>query len=160
MDEGYLMEHIKEQLCFVSQDPGADLAASKGQASKHRRLYILPDGVTSKTGHVYDPEAGEALPPQKDAVRAEGRGVGTCEASIACEVLLLLDRRRLHTRCLACIGTHSRPTRHHNVDTSQVLVVNNERFMVPEAIFHPSGGCTPRSAAQHALFPGWQQTSG
>lgn len=36
MDEGYLLEHIKEQLCFVSTDLPADLAAARKRASPHR----------------------------------------------------------------------------------------------------------------------------
>ncbi|KAL6778581.1 hypothetical protein ACKKBF_B15355 [Auxenochlorella protothecoides x Auxenochlorella symbiontica] len=87
MEETYLMELIKEQLCFVSQDPQTDLAASRGKASRHRRVYVLPDGVSDKLGHMLDEAGGETMPIQKDTA----------------------------------------------------LVVNSERFMVPEAIFHPSG---------------------
>lgn len=36
MDETYLLEHIKEQLCFVSQDTAADLRAARGRASPFR----------------------------------------------------------------------------------------------------------------------------
>ncbi|GAB4822961.1 hypothetical protein N2152v2_010007 [Parachlorella kessleri] len=95
MGEAYLMEHIKDQLCFVSQDTRADLQAARQRQSVHRREYVLPDGVTSTWGHVRPveemwqkpkrPEPGAPPPPQET-----------------------------------------------------VLVVNNERFMVPEALFHPS----------------------
>jgi hypothetical protein len=36
MDEAYLLEHIKEQLCFVSQDPPADLRLARARQSPHR----------------------------------------------------------------------------------------------------------------------------
>ncbi len=54
MDETYLVEHIKDELCFVSQDVRADLATARqpGLKSPHRREYLLPDGVTSTWGRV------------------------------------------------------------------------------------------------------------
>lgn len=36
MDETYLLEHIKEQLCFVSQDTAADLRAARFRTSPFR----------------------------------------------------------------------------------------------------------------------------
>lgn len=36
MDEAYLLEHVKEQLCFVSQDVRGDLAAARTRRSPHR----------------------------------------------------------------------------------------------------------------------------
>ena len=35
-DEAYLLEHIKDELCFVSADVAADLAAARGRASPFR----------------------------------------------------------------------------------------------------------------------------
>lgn len=42
MDEPYLMEGVKEALCFVSQDVAADLkkAALPGARSPHRRVHV------------------------------------------------------------------------------------------------------------------------
>lgn len=83
MKETYLMEHIKENLCFVSQNVEEDLKKSKSKKSPFRTEWFLPDGVTSTWGHVRDP----TLPRDpKDPI----------------------------------------------------LVLNNERFMVPEAFLHPS----------------------
>lgn len=42
MDEFLLIEHIKDQLCFVSQDAIADLAASRGRNSKYK--WVTPGG--------------------------------------------------------------------------------------------------------------------
>jgi actin-related protein 6 len=51
MDEPYLMEQVKEQACFVSQDVRADLAmAAKGRRSTHLREFVLPDGVHNLRG--------------------------------------------------------------------------------------------------------------
>ena len=36
MDEAYLLEHIKEQLCFVSQDLQRDLGLARQRRSPHR----------------------------------------------------------------------------------------------------------------------------
>ena len=129
MEETFLMNHIKEELCFVSQDALADLALSKGRKSTHKRVYVLPDGVHSRLGHVLDEEAGEQLPQQKDMV---GRDWLWC-AGFA------------HARCLLLCGigcewmTHQTPCRSSLHASAQVLTVNNERFMVPELIFRPSG---------------------
>ena len=83
MKETNLMEHIREKLCFVSEDVERDLkiAASK-RDSPFKVEWFLPDGVTSKWGHIRDP--------------AQPRG-----------------------------------------PKDPILVVNNERFMVPELLFNP-----------------------
>ena len=82
MDESYLLEHIKNTLSFVSQDPTADLAAARRRDSPFRKEWLLPDGVTSTWGQLRD--TGEPRGPK-----------------------------------------------------DPILVVNNERFMVPEALFNP-----------------------
>jgi hypothetical protein len=53
MDEPYLMEQVKEQACFVSQDVRADLGmAAKGRRSDHLREFVLPDGVHNLRGYM------------------------------------------------------------------------------------------------------------
>ena len=127
MEETFLMNHIKEELCFVSQYTLADLALSKGRKSTHKRVYVLPDGVHSRLGHVLDEEAGEKLPQQKDMV-----GWLWCTGFA-------------HDSCLILYGigyiwiTNQKPCRSLLHASAQVLTVNNERFMVPELIFRPSG---------------------
>mmetsp|Transcript_35953 Transcript_35953/g.80033 ORF Transcript_35953/g.80033 Transcript_35953/m.80033 type:complete len:419 (+) Transcript_35953:120-1376(+) len=94
-DETYLVDHIKEQLCFVSQDVRADLRlAAGGVRSPHRREYVLPDGVNNLKGYVRE------LPAPNAPVDP------------------------------------SAPKQAPN-PSDQVLVLNNERFMVPEALFRP-----------------------
>ncbi len=53
MEETHLVDHIKEQVCFVSTDLAADLAAAR--AGKYRLDYVLPDGVGDLKGHVREP---------------------------------------------------------------------------------------------------------
>lgn len=71
MDETYLMECIKEQLCFVSQDVRADLKLSKlGYRSPYHREYVLPDGVTNFRGYLRErPPPG--APPQPPGARSQ-----------------------------------------------------------------------------------------
>ena len=50
MEETYLMERIKDQMTFTSQNLSEDLA--KAKAGVHRLDYVLPDGVSSGTGYI------------------------------------------------------------------------------------------------------------
>ena len=59
MEETYVMEHIKEAACFVSQDLYADLAAAK--KGKHRIDYVLPDGISNGNGHLRPPVSKEEI---------------------------------------------------------------------------------------------------
>ncbi|PSC70298.1 Actin-related 6 [Micractinium conductrix] len=99
MDETYLLEHVKEQLCFVSQDVAADLALASTRRSPFRCEYVLPDGLTDTWGHVRTEEEVAAAAAAMQAARA-GQGPPPVKQPL--------------------------------------LQVNNERFMVPEALFHPS----------------------
>lgn len=87
MDETYLINSIKEQLCYVSRDFGDEL--NKWRTNKHavQKGYLLPDHKNSNFGRVLnEPE----------------------------------EIRRLQKE-----GEH------------QLLVLANERFSIPEALFDP-----------------------
>ncbi|KAG1671132.1 hypothetical protein FOA52_005384 [Chlamydomonas sp. UWO 241] len=73
MDETVLMDHIKDQVCFVSQSVKADLMLSKaGRRSPYFREYVLPDGVNSFRGFVREPpEPGAALVAPTEAAKQE-----------------------------------------------------------------------------------------
>jgi hypothetical protein len=67
MDETYLVEHIKEQVCFVSADLAADLAAAR--AGLHRLEYVLPDGVNDQLGYTRPPQPKKASAAERAASR-------------------------------------------------------------------------------------------
>ena len=96
MEETYVVEAMKKELCFVSQDPGRELDAAAARKSPYRLEYVLPDGVHVERGYVK---------PREEAGRAEPSQV------------------------------HLPPGKRVK---QQVALVNQERFMVPEALFHPS----------------------
>lgn len=86
MDESYVINQVKEDSCFVSQDFYADmkLAQKKLPENPTVREYVLPDCTTIKRGYL--------------------QPAGTAKKS----------------------------------DEYQILRLNNERFSVPELLFHPS----------------------
>lgn len=88
MDETYLMNLVKERLCFVSTDFAHDLEITHlpNNLNTIRAEYVLPDYVTNHTGYVKERTAD---PAKKDP-------------------------------------------------QEQILVMNNERLIVPELLFNPS----------------------
>ena len=53
MDETYIIDDIKEKMCFVAQDfEAAGAEARKGVRSEHYGEYVLPDGVRCARGYV------------------------------------------------------------------------------------------------------------
>lgn len=60
MDESFLIEIIKDAVCFVSPDAKADLRLAHSKASPHRLEYVLPDGLHNTRGYVRDFTQGAA----------------------------------------------------------------------------------------------------
>ena len=56
MEESYLVEHIKDSVCFVSSDLQLDLKMAHSSNSPHKLEYVLPDGFTNLTGFARKPE--------------------------------------------------------------------------------------------------------
>ena len=83
MDETYVVNQVKEDSCFVSQDYYADVEIAKKKISENTiaKDYVLPDFTNIRRGYLTDP------------------------------------------------GTDT---------DSQVVHMNNERFSIPEILFHPS----------------------
>mmetsp|Transcript_22793 Transcript_22793/g.57969 ORF Transcript_22793/g.57969 Transcript_22793/m.57969 type:complete len:468 (-) Transcript_22793:233-1636(-) len=127
MDEPYLVETVKDALCFVSQDVRADLklAALPGLRSPHRREFVLPDGVENFRGYVRElrapggPPAGQAAPGQPNPAVPSAAGPGPAGGA-------------------GDDGAQGALKRPGPAVQEQVLVLNNERFMVPEVLFNPS----------------------
>lgn len=117
MDETFLMDDVKEKLCFVSLDVETDLqiARKQGKDNLFRCTYVLPDGVTHKKGYVEDPEAAQrhlraspsaAMEPNKEAYQLE-------------TIAKTEERKRVDL-------------------TKNEFDLMNERFLVPEMIFQPA----------------------
>jgi actin-related protein 6 len=54
MDETYLINLIKERLCYVSLDFLKDLEITRKRGAENtiRREYVLPDYIKSDTGYI------------------------------------------------------------------------------------------------------------
>lgn len=53
MDETYIIDDVKEKMCFVAQDLAREAReARKGLQSAHYGEYVLPDGVRCARGYV------------------------------------------------------------------------------------------------------------
>ncbi|XP_013779892.1 actin-related protein 6-like [Limulus polyphemus] len=88
MDETYVMNQVKEDVCYVSTqfDHDMSVARKKGKDNTIIRDYVLPDYTVIKRGYVRPLEETTGKPK----------------------------------------------------DNEQIIRMNNERFMVPELLFHPS----------------------
>ena len=98
MEETYLVEHMKDAACFVSDDLSRDLRTAQQAHSPLKLEYVLPDGLTNLTGFVRKPEPS-----------VKGKG-GPAQPAKELAVAL-----------------------------------NNERFLVPELLFHPSDISLPQA---------------
>ena len=146
MDEGYLMEQVKERLCYVAASPDADMAIAQKsrQSNTVAREFVLPDGVTVLRGYV----RGEYDDPKREQRAAAAAAMEAASAA----------PQPAPTRRPGQAG-------HEDEDDAaaaspmdvvtageQVLTLNLERFMVPEALFHPSAIGSPQAGlAETAL---------
>ena len=139
MDETYVMNQVKEDACFVSQDFTSDMETARTRRSANSivREYVLPDFTTRRRGYLREPLA----------------------------------------------KSHGTKTQQQQTMDEQFLKLANERFSIPEILFHPSNigieqmglpeaiahsvSLTPRPMHPHlfaniiitggnALFPGFE----
>lgn len=52
MDETYVINQVKEDACFTSQNFNADMAIARSKNNTILRDYVLPDFTTIKRGYV------------------------------------------------------------------------------------------------------------
>ncbi|PWA73381.1 Actin-related protein [Artemisia annua] len=120
MDEVFLMDDVKEKLCFVSSDVERDLgiARRRGNDNHFRCTYVLPDGITHTKGYVKDPEeAQKYLNLSEDGELQHAEGTDQADET---EVT-------------------NKPSERNKVDlTKNEFSLSNERFLVPEMIFRPA----------------------
>ncbi|XP_059637914.1 actin-related protein 6 [Cornus florida] len=115
MDETFLIDDVKEKLCFVSLDVDRDLqiARKPGKDNLFRCTYVLPDGVTHMKGFVRDPDEAQRYLTLADGARTK-EDLDQLEVIEKPE-----DRRRIDL-------------------TKNEFSLTNERFIVPEMIFRPA----------------------
>lgn len=118
MDETFIMDDVKEKLCFVSLDPERDLimARKPGRENLFRCTYVLPDGVTHTKGFVKNPEAAKRYLALTDGAhsRPEESKKEMDDVSEKHE-----DRKKIDL-------------------TKTEFDLTNERFLVPEMMFQPA----------------------
>ncbi|XP_020106222.1 actin-related protein 6, partial [Ananas comosus] len=121
MDETLLIDHAKESLCFVSLDVPRDLSLARrsGKDNPFRCTYVLPDGITHTKGFVKDWDEAQRYLSLSDG--------GLTANSVLNKVV--------DSRGDADNDDDHRP----KVDlTKNEFQLTNERFLVPEMLFHPA----------------------
>ena len=133
MDEYFLVDDVKEKLCYVASDADAfeaelRRARVRGPSNQINREYVLPDGVHVtrgyvKTGPARDPDEetdDDEDDPDEGGRRKKARGAR--------------KDKNVRRRSGAGVSAHNGVSDPNH----QTLGMGNERFMVPEALFHPS----------------------
>eukprot|EP00252_Welwitschia_mirabilis_P024620 TRINITY_DN7356_c0_g1_i6.p1 TRINITY_DN7356_c0_g1~~TRINITY_DN7356_c0_g1_i6.p1 ORF type:complete len:403 (-),score=62.93 TRINITY_DN7356_c0_g1_i6:28-1236(-) len=129
MDQTYIMDDVKEKLCFVSLDFNRDLDLARKPRNENliRSTYVLPDGINHKRGFVKDPDEAKRY---LSLYEKEGNAT------------LQRQRSERPQNCADVHDVDKEDTRKEasatNKEVNQELVLTNERFVVPEMLFHPS----------------------
>ena len=124
MDEQYLINILKENLCYVSLDFVKDMEITKtrGVLNTIQCDYVLPDYVTTHVGYIKEakpvPSATEAAPTQ-----APSENSTTQQAPV--------DSMQIDKPAEG----QAEPVKRAD---EQILRMNNERITVPEILFNPS----------------------
>ncbi|XP_057785539.1 actin-related protein 6-like [Salvia miltiorrhiza] len=121
MDESFIMDDVKEKLCFVSLDVQRDLKIARrpGKDNLFRCSYVLPDGITHTKGFVKDlNETKRYLALGEDEAPFSPEG--------GKDYVDLQD------------GSDDPQHRRSTDLTKTEFSLTNERFLVPEMIFRPA----------------------
>ncbi|XP_057967388.1 actin-related protein 6 [Malania oleifera] len=118
MDETFIMDDVKEKLCFVSVDVARDLQIARklGKDNFFKCTYILPDGITHMKGYVKDPDEAQRYLNVPNGTPTPGAKQHVDQQEVTEN---LEDRRKIDL-------------------TKNEFNLTNERFLVPEMIFHPA----------------------
>ncbi|KAJ4818718.1 Actin family protein [Rhynchospora pubera] len=151
MDETLLIDHAKEQLCFVSLDLQHDLRLSRksGKENILKCTYVLPDGVTHTKGFVKDLNEARRYLSLPD-------GTTNCTTDLASKMGEMggqgdtdkaEDRRKVDLTQNVTPKFSPKEKKGYSFGfvlisypTSslvQEFVLTNERFLVPEMLFQP-----------------------
>ncbi|TYJ97864.1 actin-related protein 6 [Cucumis melo var. makuwa] len=121
MDETFIMDDVKEKLCFVSLNVPRDLqiARKPGKDNFFRCTYVLPDGISYTRGFVKNPDEAKRYLSLTDE-KASSPSLGVKKDAIELDVSEKTeDKKRIDL-------------------TKNEFDLTNERFLVPEMIFHPA----------------------
>ncbi|KAL2344479.1 hypothetical protein Fmac_005764 [Flemingia macrophylla] len=122
MEETFLIDHVKENLCFVSLNVNRDLSISRksGKENLFRTTYVLPDGLTYTKGFIKHPDQAR-------------RYLSLREGGLPSLPSVEVD-------ALNCPELHDQPEQDRKrVDlTKNEFDLTNERFLVPEMLFRPA----------------------
>ncbi|EMP28331.1 Actin-related protein 6, partial [Chelonia mydas] len=127
MDETHVINQVKEDVCYVSQDfyKDMEIAKLKGEENTVMIDYVLPDFSTIKKGFckqsgVTSPETTQGTP-----------SLTPVTAGLQKALLVASDNRSLEPREEMVLSGKYKTG-------EQILRLANERFAVPEILFHPS----------------------
>ncbi|KAF7838750.1 Actin-related protein 6 [Senna tora] len=121
MEETFIIDDVKEKLCFVSLDVHRDLqiARKPGKENLFRSTYVLPDGITHTKGFVKYPDQAQRYLTLTDNASTSSLAETKEDRSYPEMNEKPEDRRRIDL-------------------TKNEFDLTNERFLVPEMIFHPA----------------------
>ncbi|XP_027334241.1 actin-related protein 6 [Abrus precatorius] len=122
MEETFIIDDVKEKLCFVSLDLQRDLniARKSGKENLLRCTYVLPDGVTYTKGFVkYPDQARQYLKLAEGGVPSSPPVDTDGDTKMAAFAEQPEDRNRVDLM-------------------KNEFDLTNERFLVPEMIFRPA----------------------
>ncbi|KOM31459.1 hypothetical protein LR48_Vigan01g101400 [Vigna angularis] len=116
MEETFIIDDVKEKLCFVSLDVDRDLSIARksGKENLFRCTYVLPDGVTHTKGFVKYPDQAR-------------RYLALRESSLPSSLPVEAD-----------VIMNSSEIAEQPEDRKREFDLTNERFLVPEMIFRPA----------------------
>ncbi|KAI3446735.1 hypothetical protein Pfo_003400 [Paulownia fortunei] len=120
MDESFIMDDVKEKLCFVSLDVQRDLKIARrpGNDNIFRCTYVLPDGITHMKGFVKDPNEANRYLALDDGALSSPAG----------------EKHYVEPQ-----DVNVKPQDRRSIDlTKTEFTLTNERFLVPEMIFRPA----------------------
>lgn len=137
MDETYVVNSIKERLCFVSTDFDRDLATCRlrGPTNTVRRDFVLPDYAGNFHGYVRGGPDDPRVRAREEQQRIKSSENGGGEAGEGGDA----KRPRI-----ANGGEAGAP--------EQAVAMNNERFTVMESLFRPADIGLPQGGVHECVM--------
>ncbi|KAF9352307.1 Actin- protein 6 [Mortierella sp. NVP85] len=129
MDETHLVNEVKEACCYISNNfwEELDICKKSPRANKILQHYVLPDYSTQQTGYIKG----------KRRAKQTGKGKGTNDMDVDANKDPKNDQDDQSDA--SDVGEDGSDVEMAaNGEEEQVLTMNNERFTVPEILFHPS----------------------